>query len=367
MTISKDLFLSILAMDAYNRGYGEGIRELGGIGAKVGSAEILRQSDTEAGTAGVNASFYALSYTITDDGVDGLDEGTQVLSFRGTDYYNNPDDPFLQRVRDGTADLFQGWSLGGGMENAGQAQLTIDFFESAVLGGDPDKSIFDATYEFEGSELRLTESAGQNVVTTGHSLGGGLAGFAAMLSGAKGVGFDHMPFGVGALAATFTELQRRIDESGANVDVYFDGTELTTSAEEVLKDFGIYIPDYDTFKGISVADEINAGLRDGTIAATIGAALSGALLAFGRPFLAAVAGGLGYNVARGQIDAEAQIEQEILEYAPWNPPGVLFFEDVTLHSPALLVMLQYEKEREARTGVPEYWRSESVMQPLFDG
>ena len=33
MSISKELFLSILSMDAYNRGYGQGISGLGGVGS----------------------------------------------------------------------------------------------------------------------------------------------------------------------------------------------------------------------------------------------------------------------------------------------------------------------------------------------
>ena len=55
MSISKDLFLSILAMDAYHRGYGSGIDDskgakdddrndidgLGGVGSTVGVATVL--------------------------------------------------------------------------------------------------------------------------------------------------------------------------------------------------------------------------------------------------------------------------------------------------------------------------------------
>ena len=42
MTISKDLFLSILSMDAYNRGYNSGIDDLSDApGTQIGNATIL--------------------------------------------------------------------------------------------------------------------------------------------------------------------------------------------------------------------------------------------------------------------------------------------------------------------------------------
>lgn len=78
MTISKDLFLSILAMNLYNRGYEAGIadgegpkdaegRDLDGFGEagkKVGAATVLNVPlPAEAETN----SFYALSYDITGD------------------------------------------------------------------------------------------------------------------------------------------------------------------------------------------------------------------------------------------------------------------------------------------------------------
>lgn len=40
MTISKDLFLAILAMDSYNRGYNEGISGLGGINTSITSITV---------------------------------------------------------------------------------------------------------------------------------------------------------------------------------------------------------------------------------------------------------------------------------------------------------------------------------------
>jgi len=48
--MNDDLFKAILAMDAYNRGYDEGISELGGIDSKIGNATITQESDINRGT-----------------------------------------------------------------------------------------------------------------------------------------------------------------------------------------------------------------------------------------------------------------------------------------------------------------------------
>jgi len=93
MTISKDLFLSILAMDAYNRGYGAGIADgkgakdgdgrdadgLGEAGSPIGGATVL---DVDIPTGSQAAGFYAVAYEV--NGVEGIADGTRVISFRGT-------------------------------------------------------------------------------------------------------------------------------------------------------------------------------------------------------------------------------------------------------------------------------------------
>ena len=69
MNISNELFLSILAMDAYNRGYDSGIqspgatRDQGLTGGQLGTAIVGNASSSLENSAARNASFYAQSYT----------------------------------------------------------------------------------------------------------------------------------------------------------------------------------------------------------------------------------------------------------------------------------------------------------------
>lgn len=87
------------------------------------------------------------------------------------------------------ADVIQGWTIGAGIEVLNQAPLAIQFYDSVVndLAHSTDYSIFDE----KPSGLPTIE-------LTGHSLGGGLAGLVASLSGDKAVIFDHMPYGAAA-------------------------------------------------------------------------------------------------------------------------------------------------------------------------
>ena len=91
MTISKDLMLSILSLDAYNRGYGAGIGGLSETG-QIGSATLKTRDEigvtaTEY-TAWQAAGFYAVSYEI-GEGVEGIDAGTTVISYRGTNNFGH--------------------------------------------------------------------------------------------------------------------------------------------------------------------------------------------------------------------------------------------------------------------------------------
>ena len=74
--MNRDLFLAILSMDSYNRGYAQSINGLNvelGV-TELGGATIIRQSDVVAGSAGVNAGFYAIAYDWN---------GETIISYRG--------------------------------------------------------------------------------------------------------------------------------------------------------------------------------------------------------------------------------------------------------------------------------------------
>ncbi len=165
MAISQDLFLAILAMDAYNRGYNEGLVGLGGIGSQIGNATFAVQSDINPNSPDVAASFYAAAYNWN---------GQTVISYRGTDDLSLSADPL------------NGWTLGAGFSSASQATLARQFYESVTGQG-------------------LFDGIATGTILTGHSLGGGLAGYIASITGTEAEIFDNMPYSGAALAAVLSE------------------------------------------------------------------------------------------------------------------------------------------------------------------
>jgi hypothetical protein len=148
--MNRDLFLAILSMDSYNRGYGQGIRNLADSG-QIGGASILTfPNSVRAGWEA--AGFYALAYTVS--GVSGIADGTTVIAFRGTDGFSGS-------VANGGSDAWNGFGVAFGFATGLQAELAVRFHQS-VAKNDYDPS---------------TRSS--NIAVTGHSLGGGLAGLVA--------------------------------------------------------------------------------------------------------------------------------------------------------------------------------------------
>ncbi len=163
MAISDPLFKAILAMDSYNRGYGQGIDmpdgidSKSGIHSKIGNATFSKQSDIEAGSEEVTAGFYATAYK--------LSSGETVISYRGTD--KNFSFPFWPDVG---SDMWNGYGTAIGNPASLQSKLALKFYHDVAGAG--------AT----------------NISLTGHSLGGGLAGYVGSLYGKNGILFDNMAF-----------------------------------------------------------------------------------------------------------------------------------------------------------------------------
>jgi hypothetical protein len=148
MTISLELEYAILSLDSYNRGYNPGVSGLSDVpGTPVGNWTIL---DTDLPAGSEVANFYASAY---------LSGGTVVISYRGTD------DPLGDSVA---------WTGGGGFQTR-QAELAAQFY-------------YQVKQEYPGA----------NIVLTGHSLGGGLAGLVSMVTGSPAYIYDNMPFELSA-------------------------------------------------------------------------------------------------------------------------------------------------------------------------
>ncbi|MGL6211129.1 MAG: Mbeg1-like protein [Paracoccaceae bacterium] len=125
---------AILALDSYNQGYDPDVNHGE---TTIGSMVKLVESDISSGSDEVNANFYAVAYQDSPNNI--------VISYRGTD---NP-----------LGNLSTDWVTGAGYLSA-QAKLAAEFYYQ-VKAAYPDATI----------------------TLTGHSLGGGLAGLAAKLTG----------------------------------------------------------------------------------------------------------------------------------------------------------------------------------------
>jgi hypothetical protein len=178
--MNRNLFLAILAMDSYNRGYEPGIRGLSDdLGSAIGDASVIAGSN---GASARSAGFYGIAYNWN---------GETVISYRGTNFN------FLMPI---VQDVLDGWFVGTGISAARQAGEAADFFNAVINGADP-----------------LTA----NVTLTGHSLGGGLAGLVGALYHQKALVFDHMSF-EGAALDVWTSAEAGLFGYG---DRYYGGQE----------------------------------------------------------------------------------------------------------------------------------------------
>lgn len=197
--LSSELFHAILSMDAYSRGYGgafdslsnaaDGSLDVGGARivqtSLIGSFEQLRDIHGNE-FVDQQIGFYAIAYD-TDEVPDGF---ADVISFRGTDFGEVIPSPL---------DVVHGWPLGAGNISSQQGQMAVAFYNYVEQqSGRPNEAI----------------------TLTGHSLGGGLAGFLSSMLGTTAFVYDSMEYRAAA-AEAITSLSYQ-DFVGENLDETFN-------------------------------------------------------------------------------------------------------------------------------------------------
>ena len=114
----------------------------------------------------------------------------RIISYRGTDLnyglYNS------------LADIFFGWLGGSGL-------LTPQFAAAANF------------YRVGANGQSILSGTNSSVVLTGHSLGGGLAGYVAALTGDQAAVFDWMPYAAAAFRTYFNDLLTAPYPNGSNI------------------------------------------------------------------------------------------------------------------------------------------------------
>ena len=108
MPMSPDVFKTILAMDAYNRGNRQGVKVSY---TEIGNVLVLRKLISRLDSSSSNTECFATSY---------IRNGQIVIFFRGTDSESGSE--FIKGMT-------HGWPLGAGNNSADQAQQAIEFYK----------------------------------------------------------------------------------------------------------------------------------------------------------------------------------------------------------------------------------------------
>lgn len=276
--MNRKVFLSILAMDAYQRGYAPGI-DLGSssdaIGTEIGNARIIVRSSSDSTNAGVQAGFYAVAYQWGAD---------KVISYRGTDFdvtnsFQRGDGVTTKLDKainsEFLKDLINGWStfLAGGQTLPAQFNHARAFFTAVSGGGD---------FEVNGGGPVYND-----IIVTGHSLGGALAGFIDARVDIKSYLVDPIPYGATAWVSAIADAWKKTladfdgvswEDLQALINPLYVGP-LEEFVEKFRQNLAARAPDLTGIEGVYLEDEIASRILQlqpeiGTLLAVIAGGLA---------------------------------------------------------------------------------------------
>ncbi|MEM7683452.1 MAG: calcium-binding protein, partial [Pseudomonadota bacterium] len=236
MTVKRELYLAILAMDSYNREYDQHVSLTGD---QIGDVKIKTRTGLDEELVDfddwVSSGFYAIEYDTSGTSIG----DSTVISFRGTNPAPGPD--FLTSPI--WLDMINGWTVGAGLLDG---QPVVDWLNEQFedLNNDfdfdlpelPDASTSQALLAMDFFAA-ITEARGLEqgaITTTGHSLGGGLAGLTAAVYGEDAVLFDHMTYEAAAEEISFLG---SVYESAQ--DRWFDGEDPGPTSDAGIKAYSV--------------------------------------------------------------------------------------------------------------------------------
>lgn len=188
MTQDPNLVLmsAVLSMNAYDEDQNYALKQIYNAinGKNIGNALIVGVPDYNQ-----NTLFGAVEYSWN---------GQSIIAYRGT---------VSASFATVWTEAENGYGVGAGSPSGPQALEAINFYRQAVASSN-------------------SSPFGSNIVVTGHSLGGGLAGFVGALYGLNGVLFDNMPFEAAAQQAYSLSTQGEFIPNGVDGGGTYTGADI---------------------------------------------------------------------------------------------------------------------------------------------
>ena len=258
-----DFLYALLALDAYNRHDDEKLRNISNtdgkqLSADIGTIKFEVSSDVlENRQIGVlqgsqASGFSASQYSLGED---------TIIAYRGTDF---PNEISLSAFGDFFADVLNGWAQSFNAIDSETIDLTN--FNNDKLNFQPyfARQFYDLV---TGNKVFPSIEDGEqpsDVILTGHSLGGSLAGFVGSLTDNQTVVFNELPFLGAALTSSINNFyNQNISLENNNIEDGIEATIQILNGDPVNVEgatFSPFInPDVDSVSSFRMTGEI-AGL-----------------------------------------------------------------------------------------------------------